>query len=289
MNLILTNAKGQKLDLLNNRDKFVLFQAEALHGIETDISETESPYMDGVNIESVKALPRGIELTFKLTGEVKESIDFFTSVVKSKQYITLTEKTEDKEISIKGIATIPPYTRMSNFCEITLSIYCGQPYWQDVKMVIGAISSILDLLTFPSNGRGFTAIGIPFGLVDTSLEKTFDNDGDTSVGMTIYINARGEVKNPRLSCSTGTQNGWFMELGLTLHDGDEVEISTEKGNKYILVNGSSYYEAQPILNYLTFVGKDWLQLEIGENTFNIGASSGVDLLSFTINYKRKFE
>ena len=290
MKLILTNKKGQTLDLLNNADKFILISAEGLHGVETDISETESPYLDGVNIESVKALARGIELTFKLVGEVKESIDFFTSVVKSKQIVQLTEIEDDKEIFIEGVATIPPYSRMQAFCEITLSIYCGQPYWQDVQRLVGIISSVLDLLNFPSEGQFFTPNGRPFGVIDnTSLEKTFVNEGDTAVGMIININARGEVVEPRISCSSGEQDGWFIQVNLTLQQGDELVINTNKGQKTITINGLDTYNGQPILNYLEFRGKDWLQLEVGENTFNIVASSGADLAYFNIEYRRKYE
>lgn len=289
MKLILTNKNNQTLDLLNNLDKFVLISAEGLHGVETDFQETESPYFDGTNIESAKALSRGIELTFKLVGDVKESVNFFTSVVKSKQKIRLTEIEDDKEIFIEGIATIPPYSRMSAFCEIVLSIYCGQPYWQDLQRFVGAIASVLDLLNFPSEGQFFEPNGRPFGVIDTSLEKTFTNDGDTSVGMVITINARGEIVNPRIVCSSGSQVGWFIELDLTLQEGDELIINTNKGEKSILINAIDTYNGQPILDYLKFNGKDWLQLETGENTFYLVASKGKELAYFTIEYRRKYE
>lgn len=289
MKLMLTNKNNQTLDLLNNLDKFVLISAEGLHGVETDFKEVESPYIDGVNVENVKALARGIELTFKLVGDVKESIDFFTSIVKSKQKVRLTESEGDKEIYIEGVATIPPYTRMSAFCELTLSIYCGQPYWQDIQRIVGAIASVLDLLNFPTEGQYFTPNGRPFGIVDTSLEKTFVNDGDTSVGMVITINARGDVVEPRIACSSGSQLGWFIQVNLTLHEGDELVINTNKGEKSILINGVDTYEGQPILDYLVFSGKDWLQLETGENTFNVVASQGQDLAYFTLDFKRKYE
>lgn len=289
MKLIITNKNGETLDLLNNTDKFVLYKAEGLHGIETSISETESPYMDGTIIENVKALPRGIELAFKITGDVKESIDYFTKTVKSKQIATLTEEEDGKEKTIKGIITIPPYTRMSQSCEITLSLYCGQPYWEDLRQMVEDIASAINLLNFPIQGQYFTANGRPFGALDTTLEKTFKNDGDASVGMIIHLTALDTLKNPRIGCSTGTQNGWYMELNVTLEANDEVEISTVKGNKYITINGISTYNEVPILSYLKFIGNDWLQLETGDNTFNVSASEGIENAYFTISYRRRYE
>lgn len=289
MQLVLTNKNGQTLDLLNNDAHFVLFSCDALHGIETDIATSESPYIDGADIENVRALPRGISMKFKLIPDIRESIDFFTDIVKSKQYVTLTERENGREISIKGIATIPPYTRMMAACEIVLDIYCGQPYWEDLQTVIGEISMFLPLLYFPVAGQYFTPTGRPFGVVDTDLKKTFINDGDVSVGMRILITALGNVVNPRISCSSGDQNGWYMQLTLTLAQNDEVEINTVRGKKYIKINGSTVYDGFPTLSYLTFVGSDWLQLETGENTFNITADSGADDVYFTLQYKRRYE
>lgn len=291
MKLSIINKNNEILDLLNNTNKFILFKAEALHGIETDISESESPYMDGSNIDIVKALPRGIELTFKLVGEVKDSINFFTKYIKSKQFVTLQEIEDDKDIIIKGVATIPPYSRMLQDCELTLTIYCGQPYWEDINYVVEIISEKIDLLFFPINGQYFTSIGRPFGVIDTSLEKTFINKGDVSVGMLLSLVALGTVTNPRISCSSGEQNGWYMQLNLTLQSNDEVKINTVKGNKYITINGSDSYNGTPILSYLEFKGLDWLQLETGANTFNVSTSGGAtnSNVYFNINYKARYE
>lgn len=289
MELYLINKNNQVLDLLNNKHRFILKGAEALHGIETDIATTESPYTDGAEIENVKALPRGIELTFKLRGNIKQAIDYFTSVVKSKQYVTLREIENGREIEIKGIATIPPYTRMAQSCEIALSIYCGQPYWEDIEQVIGVIDDVISLLNFPSKGQYFTPTGRPFGVVDKSLRKDITNEGDVSVGALFTIAATGEVVNPQINCSTGEQNGWYMKLNLTLHEGDEVKINTVKGNKYITINGSNEYKGSPILNYLEFVGNDWLQLEQGSNVFDITVTSGSQNVYFNASYKRRYE
>ena len=94
-------------------------------------------------------MPRSIELGFKIVGDVQTAINYFTSYVKSKQFVTLEEINDDeRDIVIKGVATIPPYTRMLQACEITLTVYCGQPYWEDAQSIIAALSMYLDLLYF---------------------------------------------------------------------------------------------------------------------------------------------
>lgn len=293
MRLILINKRNQVLDLMNNRDKFILSSAEGLHGIETDIGESETPYADGTIIEeeNVKALPRGIELTFILRGNIKASIDYFTDIVKSKQIITLREVEGERDIVIKGIATIPPYSRMLQTCKLTLSIYCGQPYWEDIDYLVEVISTNIDKLFFPEEGQFFTEIGRPFGAIDTDLTKTFVNDSDTTVGMLINMVALGEVVNPRIVCGTGTQVGWYMQLNLTLQADDELEICTVKNNKYITINGLDTYEGEPILNYLEWQGNDWLQLETGENTFSVTTKDAEtnNNVYFSLIYKGRYE
>lgn len=294
MQLLLTNKNGDTLDLLNSRDRFILYKADAMHGIDTDISETESPFIDGVQIESVRALPRSIELGFKIVGDVQGAIDYFTSYVKSKQFVTLEEINDDKDIVIKGIATIPPYSRMLQACEINLTIYCGQPYWEDAQTIISTLSMYLDLLFFPVEGQYFTPTGRPFGAIDTAVTKTFTNASDTSVGMLIEIAVLGELVNPRISCDSGDQVGWYMQLNVTLHENDTVAINTVRGQKYITINGSETYNSQPVLNYLEFNGNDWLQLETGNNIFNAtaiidGTRQPAQNVYFNITYKGRYE
>lgn len=289
--LLLINKSGQVLDLLNNKGKFILTGAEGLHGIETDTAESATPYMDGTTIESVKALPRGIELTFSLRGKINESIDFFTKIVKSKQLVTLREIEGSKDITIKGVATIPPYSRMLRTCKIALTIYCGQPYWEDINNIVISISEKIDLLNFPVLGQHFTEYGKPFGMIEPTLTKTFTNTGDTAVGMLLEVVALAEVVNPRISCSTGAQNGWYMQLNLTLQANDELEINTVKGNKYITINGLETYNGEPILHYLEWMGEDWLQLETGNNTFSVTTADGEtnSNLYFNLIYKGRYE
>lgn len=291
MKLTLINKNNQVLDLLNSRDRFVLSGAEGMHGIETSIAENETAYTDGATIESVKAMPRGIELTFTLRGNIKASIDYFTSIVKSKQYVTLREVDGERDITITGIATIPPYSRMLQTCKITLTVYCGQPYWEDLNYIVESISQYIGLLCFPLvNGQYFTQIGRPFGAIDLSLTRTFTNTSDTAVGMLITITALGEVVNPRISCSSGEQNGWYMQLNLSLQADDKLEINTVKGNKYVTINGVDTYNGEPILNYLEWYGNDWLQMETGANTFSVttGGETKSNVI-FNLIYKGRYE
>lgn len=289
MELIFENRSGQRLDLLNNRKYFCLTAAEGLHGVEVDFAETESPYTDGATVDHARALPRGIALKFALCGDVVTGLDLFHGVVKSKQIGKLIKREGERETKIEGRVTIPPYTRITDAVAVELHLYCGQPYWEDVEKLIGTISEIVDLLYFPEDGRGFPEEGVPFGALNIEKTQTITNDGDASVGLTIVINALGTVANPRIACSTGAQNGWYMKLNTTLNDGDEVIISTHKGAKSVTINGLAYKNGVPILSLLEYVGDDWLQLETGANTFNILSDTASAKVFFNIYFSRRWE
>lgn len=296
--LVFKNKYNQQLSLLHNTDKFILTGAEELHGVDLSFAENESPYIDGSRVDNVRAMPRGILLTFALTGNVEESREYFKSFIKSKQTASLIETRDDgTEILINGIAKIPPYTHMARTTAIQLELYCGQPYWEDVEYLIETISEVVDLLYFPVGGIPFgkinndtgEVVGRPFGEISVSKEDTIHNDGDTAVGMTIEIVALSTINNPKIACSTGEQNGWFMKVNVTMKPNDIIEINTTKGQKSITYNGNSTINGVPVLSLLEFQGKDWLQLETGDNTFNVLSDDGVFDAYFNIFAKRRFE
>lgn len=292
------NKQGQVLDLLKNPDKFILIGAEQLHGVELSYSENESPYVDGSSIDNVRAMPRGILLTFALRGDIDASREYFKSFIKSKQIGSLIETKEDnKEIIINGIARIPPYTHMEQSTKIELELYCGQPYWEDLEYLVETISEVVALLHFPIQGIPFGIInpdtnevkGRPFGEISKSKEDEIFNDGDTSVGMTIEIVALSEIHNPKISCSTGEQNGWYMKLNVTMQANDIITIETTKGAKSIKYNGNNTINGVPVLSLLEFNGSDWLQLETGNNKFNVLSDDTAFDAYFNIFAKRRYE
>lgn len=289
MELIFENKSGQRLDLLNNRKYFKLTAAEGLHGVDVEFSESESANVDGSTVENARALPRGIALKFAMQGDVEAGLDLFHGVIKSKQVGKLIKTENERETKVQGRVTIPPYSRLENPVTVELQLYCGQPYWEDVQELVGTISEIVDLLYFPEAGRGFPEEGVPFGGLNIEKTQTITNDGDTSVGLTIVINALGEVKNPRIACSSGEQNGFYLRLNTTLNDGDEVIISTHKGAKSITINGSAYKNGVPIYSLLEYVSEDWLQLETGANVFNITSDTEGARVYFYIYFSRRWE
>lgn len=126
---------------------------------------------------------------------------------------------------------------------------------------------------------------IEMGSIEILKERTIYYDGDTDIGVVIKIHALGAAEDITIY-NTGTREQMALDTdklealtGAGITAGDEITISTIKGNKYIelLRNGRTY-------NILNVMDKnaDWFQITKGDNIFTYVATSGAENLQFRI-------
>ena len=129
-----------------------------------------------------------------------------------------------------------------------------------------------DMLYFPEDG-------VPFGEYDTIRTKSFLNDGDVSVGLEITILAHDTVTNPIIYDQNGN---YFGLVNITMQAGDNIVITTHKGNKSVKYNGNIIYDKiKP--------NSTWLQLEAGDNTFSIDSDDdSITNMSFSLTYRQRY-
>ena len=306
------NAKGKSIDALQIRDDngrlcATIAACDGLHGIDLEMSSSTSPYFDGDQVDHMRANPRSINLTYHLHPPIADSLNFINSVAKTKQKASLIETRDDgTQIEIKGIVSIPTYTRFSNATTVQIQLYCSKPYWEDASIIVDDISTAINMFYIPfENEEKLAALdggiafpvydsegnvvsdGIIVGLIDIDATKVFENNGDDSVGMIIEIEAVQALQNPTISKVNSDENE-FILVNTTMEAGDWIRINTNKGEKSVVKNG------EKIFNKVSYGGKDWLQLTTGTNELTITAqdlegnaiNSG---LYFTIHYKQKWQ
>ena len=133
---------------------------------------------------------------------------------------------------------------------------------------------------------------IEMGSIENLKERTIFYDGDTETGVIIKIHAIGAAEHITIY-NTGTRERMVLDTdklaaltGSGIGAGDEITISTIKGNKYItlLRNGREY-------NILNIMDKnaDWFQLAKGDNIFTYVATYGSSNLQFKILNQVAFE
>lgn len=273
--------KGAVLPLTNN-SKFKLSNVDGITLAEVDISSTTVSGMDGDFVTAKTTQPRSIVLDISIeTADVETVKRYIMQYIKPKQTATLRMTQNDRVTQIKGIVESIEMPRFSNAVTMQVSLYCSQPYWEDVDSTVTEITEVLDMHYFtdePDDMLYFIDDGIVMGEYDANRTKTIVNDGDVSVGMDIHIIALGGVTNPVLYKS----NGEYIGADVTMETNDEIIIKTGKGEKSITMNGEN------IMSKLRR-GSTWLQLDTGYEDYTIDSEDGTESnMYFNIVYRRRY-
>ena len=289
MKLSFVSKRGKVLSLTDN-DLFFLTNVDGQTAAASSISSVVTGGIDGDTVTNVQAQPRTIILDLRIKSgvDVEYAKREILSIIKLKQYGSLIWEQNERTVTISGIVESIDMPRWNNKVMMQISLYCEQPFWEDIAEAIQEISSIINLhyfTSYPYEMLYFPENGIAFGRYDTSKAKSFTNNGDVSVGMEIIITAIGKVTNPIIYDTDGNFFGVGYGSGdkqVIMGSGDKIVISTYKGNKTVKLNGVSMYDKiKP--------QSTWLQLQAGENQFRVDSDeSALDNLTFQLEYKQLY-
>ena len=115
-----------------------------------------------------------------------------------------------------------------------------------------------------------------WSVFDYSQQMNFENDGVAPTWCRAVFTASGDVLNPRL-----THNGAFIRVLLTLHDGDELVIDTER--RKVTLNGQSVMRL--VDRESSFAG---MEMGIGQNIVGYAADEHDNLLAVQMFYEKRY-
>lgn len=289
MKLDYISARGDRLPLATN-ELFTLVHVDGMTAAATSIASSTMGGADGDVVNNVQANPRPLVLDLRIKEgvDVEEAKRAVLRVVKIKQQGTLEWTQKDRTVTISGIVESVDMPRWTNAVTMQISMHCSQSFWEDIDFIVQQISEAIDLHWFTDSATGmlyFPEQGIPLGEYDTIRTKRFHNGGDVAVGLEISIVAFDTVTNPIIYDG----NGNFLGVGygdgtkqVKLVAGDNVIITTNKGQKNITLNGKS------ILAKLR-PQSTWLQLEAGDNLFTINSEDdSLTNMTFSLIYKQRY-
>lgn len=289
MKLDYISARGERLPLVNN-EMFELANVDGQTMAATSISSNVIGGTDGDVVNSVQANPRSIVIDLRMKNgvDVEEAKRYILRIVKVKQLGSLEWTQNGKTVVISGIVESIEMPRWNNAVTMQVTLYCSQPYWEDVDNIVQQISEAIDLHYFTDGATDmlyFPSDGIVLGEYDSTRTKTIYNNGDVATGLEITIVALDTVTNPIIYDG----NGNFFGVGygdgvwnVTLQAGDYVVITTHKGKKSVYVNGA---------NYLSCIRpkSTWLQLAAGENIFSINSEDeSITNMQFSLSFKQRY-
>lgn len=289
MKLSFVSKRGKILSLTDN-DLFFLTNVDGQTAAASSVSSFVTGGIDGDTVTNVQAQPRTIILDLRIKSgiDVEYAKREILGIIKLKQYGSLVWEQNERTVTISGIVESIEMPRWNNKVMMQVSMYCEQPFWEDISEAIQEISATINMhyfTSYPYKMLYFPENGIAFGRYDTSKAKSFTNNGDVSVGMEIIITAIGIVTNPIIYDTDGKFFGIGYGNGdkqVVMGSGDRIVISTHKGNKTVKLNGVSMYDKiKP--------QSTWLQLQAGENQFRVDSDeSELDNMTFQIEYKQRY-
>lgn len=289
MRLDFIGNRGDRLSLTGNKN-FYLTNVDAQTEASAALSTVITGGVDGSTVTGEQADPRTIVLDLRINPavDVEEAKREILRVVKLKQYGTLEWEQRGRIVTISGIIEEIAMPRWKNAVVMQISLYCEQPFWEDVDIVVREINEYIGLHFFTDTEGDmlyFPAEGIPFGMYDASRSRTFVNEGDVSCGLTITIRALSTVTNPVIFDTDANFFGVGYGTGtkkVTMNEGDVLVITTHKGNKTVKLNGVSLFDKIKPLS-------KWLQLQTGENQFAVSSDdSDTGNMIFNLEYKQRY-
>lgn len=274
-------ANGGKIDLFRN-EYFDLTNVDGMTGVASDIASSTTPSMDGDKINNIRTQPRGIVLDLRIKDcvSVEEAKRYILRTIKPKHVGKLILSQDGRELNISGVVEAISMPRFEQDITMQVTLYCSNPYWQDVENVLLEISRILNMHYFPIDvgGLAFPVEGVVMGEYDLNMTRSYTNDGDAECGMIITIVALANVANPAIYKPDGSFIGVIDNMVL----GDEIIINTNRGEKGITKNGKN------ILSKI-MPGSTFIQLDTGDNELTINSDGETEgNVYFTLSFKRRF-
>ena len=284
--VIITNYRGESLtlDLANPYSSgYAVLSITGLGPNKATINDVEVTTNDGSVFNSAKVNPRNIVLNLEFMATDPDEVEALRQ--KTYKYFPLKKKltfeiiTDKRHVKIFGYTESNEPVIFSKNENTQISIICPYPFFQSVTernrvMFYGEEPAF----EFPFSNEGEERV-LEMGYVHMVTEANVLYTGDSEVGIIITIHAIGSAKNVSIF---NLDTGESMKLKVDLVKGDDIIISTVKGDKYVhkLQDGVE-------TNALNCIDRDadWFLLSKGDNLFAYTAEEGLRNLDFQIqNY-----
>lgn len=270
----------------------LIFNFEGLGPPRASANAISGPSFHGSIVNSVNIEPRIMSLTLAVNrgtvGEedAKQSVYTFFPIGKT---ITLGIKTARKNVTIPAIVESNEANQFATVENFVIGLYCGQPYFVDVKersLVIQGNAAVPEF-QFPFSNESLTLPLLTFGEIYTLPTGDLSYPGEVSTGCVIVLSMSGFVEDVTITNANGNQTMDIVfdsaeaYFGDPVEDGDQVIIDTRFAQKSIyFIRGGEWYN---MINDVD-VSSDWIQLNPGGNLIQLDAKTGISNVETEITY-----
>lgn len=292
-NIIVTNDSNQSvtIDLMNpEKSGFIIKSIEGLGPVKADVNLREMSNLDGAFFNSVRADKRNIIFNiiffnnFSFDQTIEDLRQLSYKYFPLKKNVKIEIETDKHTFQTYGYIESNEPNIFSNEEDTIISILCPKSYFTDTLPEIKSFSSIVPAFSFPFSNNNYTQPLLKMGDINLETLIGIYNKGDVETGVLIKIHFVGAATDIEI-INNKTNGSIFIDTtkleaitGSAIGSGDDIFISTVKGNKYaiILQNGNIYNILNSIID-----GIEWFELEPGDNNFTYLAETGIENIQFS--------
>lgn len=267
---------------------------DGLGPVKANVNMTNVASMDGAIFNSARMQTRNIVLTliFQPCPTIEDARHLTYKLFPVKKRVKIEVETDRHTVYTYGYVESNEPAIFSSSESAQISILCPTSYFVESTENSISFSSVNPRFEFAFQHPYGDATSIVLSEINNEHSKTIVYEGTYEIGPFVTMHFLGSVGDITL---THSEQNLKMVLsaekikkivGSDIQDGDEIEISMEKGNKYVdhIRNGVRHN----IINALT-LDSDWFVLENGENTFVYNTEKDPNNLYVVLSYQTAFE
>lgn len=277
--LKIENKNGDILNLSTN-PAYDVFKIDGLTPVDASLNFSELANFDGAIYNSGRLGKRNIVLYIKIHNPAEENRIGLYKYFPPKNQVRIYYKNDHRDVYIDGYVEKFECDLFSVNEFVQVSVLCPLPYWIDAEKTEINFNHIESLFEFPF---AISEEGIEFSRIIKDNTNYFNNSG-TEIGLLIEFTAKtNQILNPRFYNRT-TQK--FFGVNFDMNDGDIIQISTFKGNKFVKLIRKG---AESNIIDKRQAGSEWLTLTPGTNELTFEADEGEINLDVKMTTYRYFE
>ena len=270
---------------------FIVESIDGLGPAKANINVTDISTNDGGIFNSSRLDKRNIVMNLIFLQSPTETIEDIRQKsykyfpIKKKIYITI--ETDNHISETEGYVESNEPDIFSDMEGTSISIICPNPFFYSKKLNETIFSGVESAFEFPFENNSITEPLLELGFIQNKTEQIIVYDGNSEIGMTIYIHAIGDASNitiaNNLTRETMVINTDKLKLLLgtetAIIKGDTITINTTQNNKSVTLLREG--KTTNILNCVER-GSKWFTLVKGDNIFSYDAETGATNLQFYI-------
>lgn len=280
-----TSEEGLTIRFGMNYAPWLLTEVEGLYVVKSNVYTSDNTMTDGSTYQGSTLEERNIVLTMEdQTHNHKHNRQLLYDVFKTDSFGTLTY-TEEGENRVIDYVVENIEIEGSGRQIATIELKCPDPNFSSDAETSVVIAGWQKAFEFPFE---IPVGGIEFGTkTDERLKDIRNDSGADDIGMTVIIEALGNITNPSIT-KVETQESFC--LGDANHEfhmiaGDVVTLTTHKNNKHVYLTHNGQTEE---VNMYQTEDSEFIQLMRGSNTIGYNAEEGIEYMNVTVKFKYKY-